>query len=265
MLTDLTPSQQINFQGHLVLTTTKNVEELQLDDIPFISCELSEYPDGDIDAGTIINSVLNNQALAIVLYSIYAATCLFHPSNDFQYSTIYSMQNAISSAGIVRGLQDNNPPNPLASISVDQSSSTGAAKVQSTSTSAAKVQNTSTGMTKMTKLIIEIVVGIVIPILLVITGLANFYIVRKRRRRRDEAGIAHQDTEGEGQDPQLHFQQKAELDDEQRRHEMEAVEMRFEMDGKDAIHEMPIEEREGHSGRQELRGEEHSKELENAL
>ena len=96
-------------------------------------------------------------------------------------------------------------------------------------------------------------------------GLACFCIVRKRWRKRDGAAIAHQNTEGERENPQLYFQQKAELDDEQRRHEMEAVEVRYEKDGEDELHEMPVEEREIHFGRQELRGEEHSQELDNTL
>ena len=53
-----------------------------------------------------------------------------------------------------------------------------------------------------------------------------------------------------------------ELDDEQRRHEMEAVELRYEMEGEDRIYEMPVEERHRRSRRrQELRGEEHAREL----
>lgn len=51
---------------------------------------------------------------------------------------------------------------------------------------------------------------------------------------------------GEGEIPQLYLQRKAELDAEQRRHEMEAVEVRYELDGENMIHELPVEEREGH-------------------
>ncbi len=43
---------------------------------------------------------------------------------------------------------------------------------------------------------------------------------------------------------------------------MEAVEIRYEMEGEGGIHEMPAKGGR-HSGRQELRGEEHSKELDN--
>ena len=99
-------------------------------------------------------------------------------------------------------------------------------------------------------IIIVVVVAIVIVLILATAGLANFCI--KRKRRRWEIGIA---TAGEK--PQMYFQQKAELDDEQQRHEMEAVEVRYEMEGESGIHEIR------HSGRQELRGEDHSKELDN--
>ena len=255
MLAALTPPQQINPKGPLFLTTTKNVEELQTDDIAYISCEFSDYSDGDIDPGTIINAVLNNQASAIVPYSIFADNCLFNPKKAFQTSLIYSMQNASSSLAIVDDLQKSIPPNPPASIFANQSSSAGGASTGGASTGGAP-----TG-----KSVIGIIIGIVIPILLVTMGLACFCIVRKRRRKRDGAAIALQDTEGEGGNPQLYFQQKAELDDEQRRHEMEAAEVRYEMDGEDAIHEMPVEERERRFGRQELRGEENSQELDNTL
>ena len=127
MLAVLTPPQQINPKGPLFLATTKNVEELQTDDIAYISCEFSDYSDGDIDPGTIINAVLNNQASAIVLYSIFADNCLFNPKEAFQTSLIYSMQNASSSLATVDALQKSIPPNPPASIFANQSSSAGGA------------------------------------------------------------------------------------------------------------------------------------------
>lgn len=99
-------------------------------------------------------------------------------------------------------------------------------------------------------------------------GLAYFCIIRRRRRRKEEVATGPQGvtmTDGEGEDPQLYFQQKTELDDEQRRHEMDAAEIRYEMEGEDGIHEMPAEERERHCGRQEVRGEEHPRELDDAL
>ena len=44
---------------------------------------------------------------------------------------------------------------------------------------------------------------------------------------------------------------------------MEAVEIRYEMEGEDRVHEMTGEEgRQGRRNRQELRGEEHAGELE---
>lgn len=55
-----------------------------------------------------------------------------------------------------------------------------------------------------------------------------------------------------------------ELDDEQRRHEMEAVEIRYEMEGEDEIHEMPVEGGQGQGVRQELRGADHAKELDSS-
>ena len=109
--------------------------------------------------------------------------------------------------------------------------------------------------------------ALVVVVLLVTMGLVHYCIVRKRRRRKDEAAKAHQDDAngpgGQGGNPQLYFQDKVELDDEQRRHEMEAVELRREVQGLDEIHEMPADEGDRHCGRRELKGSSFSAELDN--
>ena len=66
---------------------------------------------------------------------------------------------------------------------------------------------------------------------------------------------------GESDDAQPYLQRKAELDDEQRRHEMEAVDLRYELEGEDCVHEQSEVERPGVRDRQELRGEEYAREL----
>ncbi len=68
---------------------------------------------------------VNNKPYAIVLYSEYAATCSFSPSGNFEYTSMYTMMNANSSATVVDGLQKNNPPYPQTSISVDPQSVNG--------------------------------------------------------------------------------------------------------------------------------------------
>ena len=227
------------------MTGPKTVESLQPGDIAYISCELSDYSDNDIDAANTINLAVNNKPNAIVLYSEHAASRLFIPSEDFQYLSMYSMQNASSSAAIVDGLLKNNPPYPDTSISVNQSSSAFATKDQSSSS----------GITKTIKLVIGLVVGIVNSIAMFVLGLSYFCIMRRRRRKKQqltEADMNVNGTAGGGGNVESYFQQKADLDDEQRRHEMEAVEVRYEMDGEDEIHEMSVEERETHCGRQEL-------------
>ena len=85
------------------------------------------------------------------------------------------------------------------------------------------------------------------------------------------------DPHGSGEETQPYLQQKAELEaEETRRLELEAVEVTYEMDGSDHRNEMPAQgsevgneidtiERPALSSlreRHELRGEEHSKELE---
>ena len=97
----------------------------------------------------------------------------------------------------------------------------------------------------MSNLIIGLVVAVVVLKLLVMIGLAHFCNKRKCRRRKVKNAIARQDSNetvgGKGK-PQLYFQLKAELDDEQRRHEMEAIEAIHELDGENEIREMPSEE-----------------------
>ena len=122
------------------MTGPKTVGSLQPGDIVYISCELSDYSDNNIDAAKTINLAVNNKPNDIVLYSEYAASCLFIPSEDFQYFSMYSMQNASSSAAIVGGLLKNNPPYPDTSISVNQSSSAFATKDQSSSSGITKTK-----------------------------------------------------------------------------------------------------------------------------
>lgn len=107
-----------------MLTTTKSVLSLQNGDIAFISCEPNDYA-GAINAQRTINLAVNSKPQAIVLYSIYADSCTFNPSDDFQYVSMYTMLNASQSALVVTGLGKNNPPYPMTSIHVDTKSLNG--------------------------------------------------------------------------------------------------------------------------------------------
>ena len=113
-----------------------------------------------------------------------------------------------------------------------------------------------TGETK--NLIIGLVVAIVAVMLFASIGLAYFCIFQKRRRKRDETAKIDRErnnSDGEGENPHMYLQQKVELDDEQRRHEMEAAELRYEVQGVDEIHEMPADEGDSRYGRHELNGD----------
>ncbi|KAL8722832.1 MAG: hypothetical protein Q9181_007413 [Wetmoreana brouardii] len=92
--------------------------------------------------------------------------------------------------------------------------------------------------------------------------LVAVFILRRYRKRRS-AAAADQKSGTPTEDGQPYFQQKGELDaEEQRRLELEAREMRYEADGENEIHELPSSSMEPRSLPQELRGTEHSKELE---
>lgn len=91
----------------------------------------------------------------------------------------------------------------------------------------------------MSKLVVGLAVGIAVLVLLVPIGLALLCTIRRRRRRKDKVATVHQGvdrTGGEGESPQSCFQQNVEFVDEQRRHEMETIEIRYELQGEDDIH-----------------------------
>ena len=116
--------------------------------------------------------------------------------------------------------------------------------------------------------------GVVIPVVAIISLVLGIVFYLRRRRKRSESG---KDTHGSEEETRPYLQQKAELEaEEKRRLELEAVEVRYEMDGRDHRNEMPAQgnevgneidtiERPALSSlreQHELRGEEHSKELE---
>ena len=86
------------------------------------------------------------------------------------------------------------------------------------------------------------------------------------RSRKIKEKTALRERETVPEDNQPYFQQKAELEaEEKRKHELEAEERRYELDGESRIHEISDESSHGLPSfyvRQELRGEEHSRELE---
>ena len=143
---------------------------------------------------------------------------------------------------------------PIATIATSLPSQTTAAF--SNLSSSQHPQNSSGNTGETDKLIIGLVVAVVIAILLVTIGFAYLCIMRKRRRRQDAIAKAHDDVNKSGDEsvnPPLYLQENVELDDEQRRHEMEAVEPRHEMQGADKIYEMSAGE-EIHGDRKELEG-----------
>lgn len=82
-----------------------------------------------------------------------------------------------------------------------------------------------------------LVVAIAVPIILITIGLFSFRMIRRRRPRKEEVATSTQDVrKDEGKVVQMYLQQKAELDDEQRRHETEAVEIKHEIEGEHMTH-----------------------------
>lgn len=109
-----------------------------------------------------------------------------------------------------------------------------------------------------------------------ITSLSFITIYLWRKRRRSQSFRSKNEIPESSDDTQPYLQQKAELDSEERRQlELDGQELRYEMDGaegryeiqrSDVSHEVPVERRRhgllSLGQIHELRGEEHSKELE---
>ena len=115
---------QINPSGPLLLTTADTLNDVRAGSIPFLSCEPSDYS-GAIDASKAIQLAANSQPAAIVLYSIYAASCTFQNSDNFGFSLMYTMLNANSSQSVVSGLNARSPQNPQTNIQLNQSTVNG--------------------------------------------------------------------------------------------------------------------------------------------
>ena len=140
----------------------------------------------------------------------------------------------------------------------------------SSPTTNSAARNISTDFTKEDK----VATGVVIPVVAIISLVLGILFYLRRRRKRSESSKHRHGSEEESQP---YLQQKAELEaEEKRRLELEAVEVRYEMDGRDHRNEMSAHGSEDGNeidtierpitsslnDRHELKGEEHSKELE---
>ena len=111
-----------------------------------------------------------------------------------------------------------------------------------------------------------IIVSIVVPIVGLMILLLCFIIIRRYRKKRNLAAFGNDSATTSNM--QLYVDRKAELDAEERRkHELEVGEIRHEMEGEDRVFEMPDDGNirmglASSRGLQELRGVEHSQELE---
>ena len=126
-------------------------------------------------------------------------------------------------------------------------------------------QSVSTQSTESSDKKVKISLGVAIPVAslgLVLLG----YLVYKRRKMQKKMGEEDATSKKEGsthEDHQPYLQQKAELEaEEKRKHELEARERRYEMGVEGERYELPVEGQDMMiQSRQELRGEEHSTEL----
>lgn len=111
--------QAISTSGPFTLTNAQNVGDLDAGSIAYISCESSDYADGNIDSSEILRLAASKQPDAIVLYSIYASQCTFDPE-DVAYNLVYTMLKASEAKRVLDELNNANPPRPTTSINVNQ-------------------------------------------------------------------------------------------------------------------------------------------------
>lgn len=141
-----------------------------------------------------------------------------------------------------------------------QSISTGTDSQNSSSTHSVSTHSLGSYDTK-----VKLATGVTIPVALLGLVLLGFLVYRRRKKQKTlEEDLASQDLGSLQEDPQPYLQQKAELEaEEKRKHELEARERRYEMGNEGERYELPVEEGDSMiRSRQELRGEEHSRELE---
>ena len=112
-----------------------------------------------------------------------------------------------------------------------------------------------------------IIISVVVSTVGLIVLLLCFIVIRRYRKKRSQAALSNNQP-AMTSNTQLYVDQKAELEAEERRkHELEAYSIRYEMEGEDSFFEMPGDgnPRMGLASfnrTHELRGTEHSKELE---
>ena len=202
--------------------------------------------------------------------SVVASSLLSYLGSTSCYLSVQSMTQAPSpTRGVVSTELIEDQQIPVTTTISSSTPSRSALPSQPTATTAnssypQRTQSSSATTGETRNLIIGLVVAIVTVVLLANIGLAYFCI---RRRRKDAASKADHEknkSDGEGDNPQLYLQQKVELDDEQRRHEMEAAELMYEVQGVDEIHELPADKGDGRHGRHELNGDKCSASAETA-
>ena len=113
---------------------------------------------------------------------------------------------------------------------------------------------------------VKIANGVTIPLVFLGLILLGFLVHRRQKNRKtlNEDDPTSQDLGSPQDNSQPYLQQKGELEGEgTQKHELEARERRYEIGSEGGRYELPVEERDLMiRSRQELRGEEHSRELE---
>ena len=182
----------------------------------------------------------------------FQSTALHSFSNHLGFSTCSEgIENAFTDAAVITTPTASNP-SPLTSITSGPNQNfTQAISTHSSESYDKKV---------------KVANGVAIPVAFLALVLLGVLVYKRRKTQKtlkEEDAISYKQGSPH-EDTQPYLQQKAELEaEEKRKHELEARERRYEMGIEGERYELPVEEHDLMiRTRQELRGEEHSKELE---
>ena len=197
------------------------------------------------------------QSTAIDLFSAYLG---FSDCSGSGEEVTASALSSLPAASLIAAPTAPIPSSPTPVTSGPNRNSTQSNVAGTNSSNNSSTQSVSTRSTASSDKKIKISLGVAIPVAslgLVLLG----YLVYKRRKVQET--LKEEDVTSKKEDHQPYLQQKAELEaEEKRKHELEARERRYEMGVEGERYELPVERQDMMiQTRQELRGEEHSTEL----
>ncbi|KAI9820226.1 MAG: hypothetical protein M1827_005848 [Pycnora praestabilis] len=111
----------LHIDGTLVLTTSPNVNNLNNEDLAFLSCDKSAYSSGMMDASSVFNIATGKDPMAVVLYSTEVSNCNFTAGEGNEYNMIFTMTSSTASQQLENNLKSNSDTESPVNIILDTS------------------------------------------------------------------------------------------------------------------------------------------------